>query len=78
MGQSRQFGDVRVTSALPLIADLRQKKRYVRNVPVSDFARLFEAGALPDIGRATATMCLGIADATPTAAANEIACRRVG
>jgi hypothetical protein len=34
--------------------------------------------ALPDIGRATATVCLGIADATPTTAANEIACRHVG
>jgi hypothetical protein len=33
---------------------------------------------LPDIGRATATMCLRIAYATPTAATNEIACRYVG
>jgi hypothetical protein len=34
--------------------------------------------ALPDIGRATATVCLMVAHATPTAAADEIACRHVG
>jgi len=36
------------------------------------------AEPLPDIGRATATMCLMIAEATPTAATNEIACGRIG
>jgi hypothetical protein len=36
LGQSRRFDDVRVTSALPLIADLRRKDRHVRNVPISD------------------------------------------
>jgi len=35
-GQSRRFNDVRVTSALPLIADLRRKDRHVRKVPNSD------------------------------------------
>jgi hypothetical protein len=30
-------------------------------------------GGLSDVGRATATMCVGIADASPAAAANEIA-----
>jgi hypothetical protein len=30
LGQSRRFGDVRVTSAFPLIADLRQRGRQVR------------------------------------------------
>ena len=43
------------------------------------FDRIFLlADALPDIGRSTATMCLMIADATPTAAANEIACGHIG
>jgi hypothetical protein len=36
------------------------------------------ADALPHIGRATATMRLVIADATPTAATNEIACGNIG
>ena len=31
--QTRRFGDVRVTSAFPLIADLRQRGRQVRKVP---------------------------------------------
>jgi hypothetical protein len=34
--------------------------------------------ALPDIGRATTTMCLRIADTAPTAAANDVARRCVG
>src|SRR5712664_2677714 len=33
MGYSRRFGDVRVTSAFPLIADVRQRGRQVRKVP---------------------------------------------
>jgi hypothetical protein len=33
LGQSRRFDDVRATSALPLITDLRQKDRHVRFVP---------------------------------------------
>ncbi len=53
-------------------------EHHVCFVPVSDVARLFEVGALLDIGWATANMCLGITDATLTAAANEIACRCVG
>jgi hypothetical protein len=36
LGQSRRFGDVRVTSAFPLIADVRQRGRQVRKVPKSD------------------------------------------
>jgi hypothetical protein len=32
-GQSRWSEDVRVTSALPLITDLRRQERHVRNVP---------------------------------------------
>ena len=40
LGHSRQFVDVRVTSALPLIADLRQKDRHVRNVPLAVVAAL--------------------------------------
>lgn len=35
-GQSRRFDIVRVTSALPLIADLRRKDRHVRLVPNSE------------------------------------------
>src|SRR6266849_4028969 len=35
-GQSRRFNDVRVTSALPLIADLRRKDRHVRKVPLTE------------------------------------------
>jgi len=38
MGQSRRFDDVRATSALPLITDLRQKDRHVRLVPLPDIA----------------------------------------
>ena len=38
-GHSRRFGYVRVTSALPLIADLRQKDRHVRKVPTADIVR---------------------------------------
>jgi hypothetical protein len=33
MGQSRHFGDVRVTSALPLKADIHRKGRHVSKVP---------------------------------------------
>ena len=39
MGQSRRFGDVRVTSAFPLIADVRQRGRQVRKVPTRDMCR---------------------------------------
>jgi hypothetical protein len=34
--QSRRFDDVPITSALPLITDLRRKYRHVRNVPTTD------------------------------------------
>jgi hypothetical protein len=37
LGQSRRFNDVPVTSALPLIADLRRKDRHVRKVPEADW-----------------------------------------
>jgi len=39
MGHSRRFGDVRVTSAFPLIADVRQKGRHVSKVPTTDLSR---------------------------------------
>ena len=35
-GQSRRFGDVRATSALPLIADVRCEDQQVRKVPISE------------------------------------------
>src|SRR3979411_3065727 len=38
-GQSRRFGDVRVTSAFHLIADVRQRGRQVRKVPKNETAR---------------------------------------
>ena len=41
-GQSRRFDDVRATSALPLITDLRQKDRHVRFVPLNETARAVE------------------------------------
>src|SRR5260370_26516209 len=36
MGQSRRFGDVRVTSAAPLKADIHRRSRHVSNVPFPD------------------------------------------
>ena len=36
MGQSRRFGDVRVTSAAPLKADIHRSSRHVSNVPKAD------------------------------------------
>jgi hypothetical protein len=36
MGQSRRFGDVRATSALPLIADVRCEDQQVRKVPKTE------------------------------------------
>ena len=36
VGQKRRFDDVRVTSAFPLIADVRRKDRRVRKVPCVD------------------------------------------
>jgi hypothetical protein len=47
MGQSRRFGDVRVTSALLLIADVRQRGRQVRKVPISDIERFPRTERLP-------------------------------
>jgi len=35
-GQSRRFGDVRATSALPLRADVRCEDQQVRKVPISE------------------------------------------
>jgi len=40
-GQKRRFGDVRVTSALPLKADIHRKGRHVSNVPGTDM-QLFD------------------------------------
>jgi hypothetical protein len=37
-GQKRRFGDVRVTSALPLKADIQRKLRYVSKVPTADIS----------------------------------------
>src|ERR1700730_3124864 len=39
-GQKRRSGDVRVTSALPLKADIHRDGRHVSNVPGGDIARL--------------------------------------
>jgi hypothetical protein len=36
LGQSRRFGDVRVTSALPLKADIHRKVRHVSKVPQAE------------------------------------------
>jgi hypothetical protein len=36
MGQSRRFDDVRATSALPLIADVRREDQQVRKVPEAE------------------------------------------
>jgi hypothetical protein len=44
LGQSRRFNDVRVTSALPLIADLCRKDRHVRKVPMNEPASAGRAG----------------------------------
>ena len=42
-GQSRRFGDVRATSALPLIADVRCEDQQVRKVPESEVAILIRS-----------------------------------
>jgi hypothetical protein len=39
VGQSRHFGDVRVTSALPPKTDIHSKGRHVSKVPICDIAR---------------------------------------
>jgi hypothetical protein len=36
LSESRRFGDVRATSALSLIADVRREDRQVRKVPKGD------------------------------------------
>ena len=36
LGQTRRFGDIRITSALPLRADIHRKGRHVRKAPISD------------------------------------------
>ena len=42
VGQSRWFGEVRATSALPLIADVRCEDQQVRKVPTTEVASLFD------------------------------------
>jgi hypothetical protein len=42
LGQSRRFGDVRVTSALPLKADIHRKVRHVSKVPIPEVAASFD------------------------------------
>jgi hypothetical protein len=44
-GQSRRFGDVRATSALPLIADARCEDQQVRKVPTTEVAILVRVAA---------------------------------
>src|SRR6266446_491693 len=39
LGQKRRFGDVRLTSALPLKADIHNKGRLVRKVPLAEVIR---------------------------------------
>jgi len=39
-GQSRRFGDVRATSALPLITDVRCEDQQVRKVPTTEVAHI--------------------------------------
>ena len=39
LGLSRRFGDVRATSALPLIADVRCEDQQIRKVPETDMGR---------------------------------------
>jgi len=36
VGQKRRFGDIRVTSALPLKADIQRKVRHVSKVPEAE------------------------------------------
>ena len=62
LGHSRQFVDVRVTSALPLIADLRQKDRHVRNVPLAVVAALTRPPPPAVASKAFPSACLCGAD----------------
>jgi hypothetical protein len=47
-GQSRRFGDVRATSALPLIADVRCEDQQVRKLPQADSCTAAKRQALFD------------------------------
>jgi hypothetical protein len=46
LGQKRRFGDVRVTSVLPLKADIHRKSRHVSKVPTVDVAAFVNSIAL--------------------------------
>jgi hypothetical protein len=48
MGQSRRFGDVSVTSALPAEADIHRKGRHVSNVPRVDIREMKESANWQD------------------------------
>jgi len=50
LGESRRFGDVRATSALFLIADVRREDRQVRKVPRADIVPLDKVDARPRPG----------------------------
>ena len=69
MGQSSWFGDVRATSALPLIADIRWEDRQVRFVPRTNLPRSAglegRQGLLPmDGSRPGRRLHLGVAPKT--------------
>src|SRR5258708_37291551 len=46
LGQSRYFGDVRVTSALPLKADIHPKGQRVSNVPNAEIGLVHTSGSV--------------------------------
>jgi hypothetical protein len=74
-----RFQDERQTipdAALGVMRALRDSAGPIATTFENERGRQLRA-RIPDIGRAPATMYLGIADATLTAAANEITCRYV-
>ncbi|MDU6239379.1 MAG: hypothetical protein E6614_10520, partial [Bradyrhizobium sp.] len=60
-----------------LIGHTSMRRRH-RRKPLVWTGSLILADALPDIGRTAAAGCSMIADTTPTAATNEIACGPIG
>jgi hypothetical protein len=50
LGQKRRFGDVRLTSALPLKADIHREVRHVRFVPTTEVACMKQKKAPDDAG----------------------------